>query len=70
MAMAGMGAHGLYHPFRVGDVVAVNGTGRQAAVSFVTGGWAKLDRAVDGHEWYHFSEIAYVGRAQQRVRVA
>lgn len=66
--MAGMGAQGLYHPFRVGDVVRIHGTGLQAAVAFVTGGWAKLDRVVNGHEWYHFSEIGFVGRGA-RLRV-
>lgn len=56
--------------FRVGDVVRVQGSERQAAVAFVTGGWAKLDRVVNGHEWYHFSEMAFAGRNMHRVRVA
>ncbi len=59
-----------YHPFRVGDVVTVQGSGRQAGIAFVTGGWAKLDRVVNGHEWYHFSEIALAARNVHRVRVA
>jgi hypothetical protein len=58
------------YPFRVGDVVTVQGSERQAAVAFVTGGWAKLDRNVNGHEWYHFTEIAFAGRNVHRLRVA
>jgi hypothetical protein len=66
-----MGEGGMYHPFRTGDVVAVHGGGReQAAVAFVTGGWAKLDRSVNGHDWYHFSEIVFVGRASPHLRAA
>ncbi len=54
---------------RPGDTVSILGTAARAGVQFVTGGWAKLDRRVNGHEWFHHSELAFVDRPVYVIRV-